>query len=139
MMEYQLESLFMHHCYMWGGARHAGYTCICACGPNAAVLHYGHAGAPNDAPLRDGDIALLDMGAEYACYGADITRSFPIGGKFSADQAMVYDGVLAAQDAVFAAVRPGVEWTDMHRLAERALLAALTKCVQHVRLRARAG
>ena len=91
------------------------------------MLHYGHAGAPNDAPLRDGDIALLDMGAEYACYGADITRSFPIGGAFSADQALVYNAVLAAQDAVFAAVRPGVDWTDMHRLAEKALLAALTQ------------
>ena len=128
MFEYQLESLFMHHCYMWGGARHVGYTSICACGPHGAVLHYGHAGAPNDAELRSGDMALLDMGAEYACYGADITRSFPIGGAFSADQALVYNAVLAAQDAVFAAVRPGVEWTDMHRLAERALLAALTKC-----------
>jgi Xaa-Pro dipeptidase len=70
MFEFQLESLFLHHCYMWGGARHVGYTCICAVGPNAAVLHYGHAGAPNDRVLADGDIALLDMGAEYACYGA---------------------------------------------------------------------
>ena len=134
MFEYQLESLFMHHCYMWGGARHVGYTSICACGPHGAVLHYGHAGAPNDAELRAGDMALLDMGAEYACYGADITRSFPIGGAFSADQALVYNAVLAAQDAVFAAVRPGVEWTDMHRLAERALLAALTKCACGLRL-----
>lgn len=127
--EYQLEATFLHHCYMWGGARHVGYTCICAGGPNAAVLHYGHAGAPNDRPLADGDIALLDMGAEYACYGADITRSFPVSGRFSADQALVYNAVLAAQDAVFAGVRPGVDWADMHRAAEAALLAALTACV----------
>ena len=153
MFEYQLESLFLHHCYMWGGARHVGYTSICACGPNAAVLHYGHAGAPNDRQLQAGDMALLDMGAEYACYGAsrgcglwlavdaptqahpltlphplgaDITRSFPVSGIFSADQALVYNAVLSAQDAVFAAARPGVEWADMHRIAERALLAALT-------------
>ena len=129
-----MESLFNHYCYYVGGMRKQSYSAICGCGPNAAVLHYGHAGAPNDAELRAGDMALLDMGAEYACYGADITRSFPIGGAFSADQALVYNAVLAAQDAVFAAVRPGVEWTDMHRLAERALLAALTKCACGLRL-----
>jgi Xaa-Pro dipeptidase len=129
MFEYQLESLFLHHCYMWGGARHVGYTCICATAANAAVLHYGHAGAPNERQLQDGDIALLDMGAEYACYGADVTRSFPIGGTFSADAALIYNAVLAAQDAVFGAARPGVDWADMHRLAEATLLAALTACV----------
>jgi len=126
MLEYQLESLFQHHCYMWGGARHVGYTSICACGPNAATLHYGHAGAPNDRELLASDIALLDMGAEYCCYGADITRSFPVSGTFSPDQALIYNAVLAAQDAVFAAIQPGVEWADMHRLAEKVILAALT-------------
>ena len=67
MMEYQLESLFMHHTYSHGGCRHVAYTCICACGPNPAVLHYGHAGAPNARQLLPGDGALLDMGAEYHC------------------------------------------------------------------------
>jgi Xaa-Pro dipeptidase len=66
------------------------------------------------------------MGAEYACYCSDITCSFPISGKFSADQRLVYEAVLAAQTAVFAALKPGIEWTDMHRRAERALLEALT-------------
>ena len=127
MREYQLESLFLHHCYMWGGCRFVSYTCICATGSRAAVLHYGHSGAPNDAELQQGAMALLDMGAEYACYGSDITRSFPIGGTFSDDARLVYDAVLAAQDAVFAALRPGVEWTEMHRLAERVILAALTR------------
>lgn len=61
-------------------------------------------------------MALLDMGAEYLFYGSDITRSFPIGGKFTADQRVVYGAVLAAQDAVMRAMRPGVEWADMHRL-----------------------
>ena len=126
MYEYQLESLFLHHCYMWGGARHVSYTCICASGSSSAVLHYGHAGAPNDRLLVDGQLALLDMGAEYAHYGADITRTFPIGGRFSPDAALIYNAVLAAQDAVFAQLRPGVEWADMHRLAERVILAALT-------------
>lgn len=93
------------------------YTCICATGLNAATLHYGHTGAPNERIFQDGDMALLDMGAEYTFYGSDITRSFPIGGRFSADQRVVYDAVLAAQDAVMGAMRPGVEWADMHRLA----------------------
>jgi len=131
MMEYQLESLFQHHTYTHGGCRHQAYTCICACGPAPAILHYGHAGRPNNKEIRDGDLALLDMGAEYHCYAADITCSFPIvdapagGSAFTADQRMVYDAVLDAQRAVLAALRPGVLWPDMHRLAERAILRAL--------------
>ena len=60
----QLESLFQHHTYTHGGCRHQAYTCICACGPAAAVLHYGHGGRPNDRELQSGELALLDMGAE---------------------------------------------------------------------------
>jgi Xaa-Pro dipeptidase len=73
MMEYQLESLFQHYTYTHGGCRLMSYTCICACGPNPAILHYGHSGRPNDRLLKDGDMALLDMGAEYHCYASDIT------------------------------------------------------------------
>mmetsp|Transcript_24936 Transcript_24936/g.58858 ORF Transcript_24936/g.58858 Transcript_24936/m.58858 type:complete len:596 (-) Transcript_24936:54-1841(-) len=125
MMEYQLESLFQHHTYTHGGCRHMSYTCICACGPNPAILHYGHAGRPNDRKLLDGDMALLDMGAEYHCYASDITCSFPVNGKFSDNQLLVYNAVLSAQIDVIAAIRPGVSWTDMHRAAERAILKAL--------------
>ena len=125
MMEYQLESLFMHHTYTHGGCRHVAYTCICACGPNPAVLHYGHAGAPNARLLEAGDQALLDMGAEYHCYAADITCSFPVSDDYSADQRLVHDAVLAAQVAVIAALEPGAAWPDMHRLAEREILSAL--------------
>ena len=80
MMEYQLEARFLFHIADAGGCRHCAYTCICACGPNAAVLHYGHAGAPNDRRLLATDIGLLDMGAEYHCYASDITCSYLIGG-----------------------------------------------------------
>ena len=125
MAEYQLEALFRFYIAYYGGMRHVSYTCICATGPNAATLHYGHAGAPNDRTLAHGDMALLDMGGEYAFYGSDITRSFPVGGTFSAPQRLVYGAVLGAQDAVLGAMRPGVEWADMHRLAERTILAAL--------------
>lgn len=100
MMEYELEATFLYEIYRNGGCRHAAYTSICACGPNAAVLHYGHAGAPNDRMLLASDIALLDMGAEYHGYVSDITCSFPVSGRFSDDQRVIYEGVLAAQRAV---------------------------------------
>lgn len=125
MMEYQLESLFQHHTYTHGGARHMSYTCICACGPNPAVLHYGHAGAPNNRQLGEGDLALLDMGAEYHCYASDITCSFPVNGKFTDDQVLVYESVLAAQVDVIATMRPGILFTEMHRTAERTILKGL--------------
>jgi len=125
MMEYQLEAIFTGHCYYHGGARMMSYTCICAVGENSATLHYGHAGAPNGRVLEDGDMALLDMGAEYCCYGSDITCSFPVNGIFSDDQRTVYEAVLSAQEAVEAAMGPGVEWSEMHRLAERCILEGL--------------
>jgi len=125
MMEYQLEALFLHHTYTHGGARLPSYTPICASGPNGAVLHYGHAGRPNARQIGAGDMLLLDMGCEYACYASDITNSFPASGRFTPDQRIVYEAVLAAQLAVVGAMRPGVEWPRMHRLAERTMLAKL--------------
>ncbi|KAH9376446.1 hypothetical protein HPB48_010615 [Haemaphysalis longicornis] len=125
MHEYQLESLFLHKCYGDGGARHVSYTCICCTGHNGAVLHYGHAGAPNDSTIGDGDMCLFDMGCEYYCYSSDITCSFPANGRFTADQRGVYEAVLAASRAVLDAIRPGVSWPDMHRLAERRILEGL--------------
>ncbi|KAH7852974.1 hypothetical protein Vadar_031626 [Vaccinium darrowii] len=127
MKEYQLESMFLHHTYMYGGCRHCSYTCICATGDNSSVLHYGHAAAPNDRTLEDGDLALLDMGAEYHFYGSDITCSFPVNGKFTSDQCLVYNAVLSAHDAVMSSIRPGVSWVDMHKLAERFILESLKK------------
>ncbi|GMH18066.1 hypothetical protein Nepgr_019907 [Nepenthes gracilis] len=127
MKEYQLESMFLHHTYMYGGCRHCSYTCICATGGNSAVLHYGHAAAPNDRTLEDGDMALLDMGAEYHFYGSDITCSFPVNGKFTDDQRLIYNAVLDAHNAVIAAMKPGVSWVDMHKLAEKVILDSLKK------------
>jgi Xaa-Pro dipeptidase len=75
MMEYELEAKFMYEIYKNGGCRKAAYTSICACGPNGATLHYGHAGAPNDRQLLPTDMALLDMGADYHGYVSDITCS----------------------------------------------------------------
>ncbi|XP_007012898.2 PREDICTED: xaa-Pro dipeptidase isoform X2 [Theobroma cacao] len=125
--EYQLESMFLHHTYMYGGCRHCSYTCICATGENSAVLHYGHAAAPNDKILEDGDMALLDMGAEYSFYGSDITCSFPVNGKFTSDQSLIYNAVLDAHNVVITTMKPGVSWVDMHRLAEKIILESLIK------------
>lgn len=116
-----------------GGCRNVAYACICASGHNSGVLHYGHAAAANyrtiadgkypldpfqsplltsliiiNQPLLAGDMCLFDMGAEYHCYCADITCSFPANGKFTEDQKIVYNAVLKAQRAVEAAMKPGV-------------------------------
>uniref|UniRef100_A0A8C5M7B8 Xaa-Pro dipeptidase n=1 Tax=Leptobrachium leishanense TaxID=445787 RepID=A0A8C5M7B8_9ANUR len=96
-------------------------------GDNSSILHYGHAGAPNDKTLTDGDMCLFDMGGEYYCYSSDITCSFPANGKFTADQSAVYEAVLRASRAVMKAVKPGVAWPDMHRLADRVQLEELKK------------
>lgn len=125
MTEYQLESLFLHYCYFYGGCRFTGYTCICASGCHASILHYGHAGQPNDKVIGEQDMLMLDMGGEYYCYTADISCSFPSSGRFSADQRALFEAVAAAQKAVMDAMRPGVMWPDMHRLAERTLLQHL--------------
>lgn len=127
MKEYQLESVFLHHTYMYGGCRHCSYTCICATGDNSSVLHYGHAAAPNDRTLEDGDMALFDMGAEYHFYGSDITCSFPVNGKFTGDQSLIYNAVLEAHNAVISSMKPGVNWVDMHILAEKVILESLKK------------
>ncbi len=127
MMEYQSESLFRHYAYYNFGARHVGYTAICGCGPNGAVLHYGHAGAPNDRQLEDGDMCLMDMGAEYFCYGSDVTCSYPCNGKFTEAQKAVYEGVLNAQRRVISMLKPGISWLDCHKAAEAEILIALQK------------
>uniref|UniRef100_A0A182PP07 RAP domain-containing protein n=1 Tax=Anopheles epiroticus TaxID=199890 RepID=A0A182PP07_9DIPT len=127
MHEYQAEAEFLRHSYAVGGCRHVSYTCICGAGTNSAILHYGHAGSPNDCAIRDGDMCLFDMGANYGGYAADITCSFPANGKFTDDQKLIYNAVLAARDAVCGAAREGVSWVDMHLLANRVMLEELRK------------
>ncbi|PSN46021.1 Xaa-Pro dipeptidase [Blattella germanica] len=124
MMEYQAEAIFCNYAYLVGGCRHISYSCICGSGENGSILHYGHAAAPNDKIINDGDI-LFDMGANYRGYAADITCSFPVNGKFTKDQAMIYNAVLDANKAVMNAMKPGVSWVEMHKLANKTMLAAL--------------
>ncbi|XP_076182460.1 dipeptidase C isoform X2 [Ptiloglossa arizonensis] len=123
--EFQAEAAFMHYVYFTGGCRHVSYTCICGSGSNASILHYGHAGEPNNKVIKDGDMCLFDMGGNYCGYAADITCTFPANGKFTADQKMIYNGVLAARNAVMNAAKPNVAWTDMHLLANKTMLASL--------------
>lgn len=127
--EYQLEARFLARIAEDFGCRHAAYTSICACGPNSAVLHYGHAGAPNDRRLGEDDMALLDMGAEYFCYCSDVTCSFPVSGKFKIEtHRVVYEAVLDALRAVLLQIREGADWVKLHQLAERAILMKLFDC-----------
>jgi len=121
MYESEMESLFLHRVYSRGGCRFVSYNCICATGENNAVLHYPY----NDKEMKDGAMCLYDMGGEYNCYASDITCSFPVNGKFTSDQAMIYNIVLDSQLAVFKAMKPGVSFVDMHRLSERVIVTGL--------------
>uniref|UniRef100_A0A8R1Y8L4 Xaa-Pro dipeptidase n=1 Tax=Onchocerca volvulus TaxID=6282 RepID=A0A8R1Y8L4_ONCVO len=125
MYEYQLESLFRHHCYYHGGCRHLAYTCIASSGYNSSILHYGHENAPNSKEIIDGDLCLFDMGPEYNCYASDITTTFPCNGKFTEKQKIIYNAVLAANREVFKTAQPGIQWDEMHKLAEMIILSHL--------------
>merc|ERR1712130_319859 len=113
--------------HLHAGNRHQAYNCICGCGPNGATLHYGHAGRPNTRVLRNSDMALLDMGGEYNGYATDITRTYPVNGKFTDDQKLIFNAVRQAQLAVFSKMKPGVSWPEMHRLSEKVILEHLQK------------
>jgi Xaa-Pro aminopeptidase len=99
------------------------YEPIVAAGANACVLHY----RANRAELRDGDLLLIDAGAEFECYASDITRTFPINGRFSPEQRVLYDLVLEAQLAAIDAVRPGNSWIAPHEAAVRVLTRGLVR------------
>lgn len=112
MREYEIEAelLYTFHRH---GARAPAYTSIVAGGANACVLHY----VENDDELKSGDLLLIDAGCELDGYASDITRTFPVNGKFTAAQKDVYELVLAAQAAAIAQVKPGSSWNDPHQAA----------------------
>ena len=111
----------MLHEFRKSGAQSPAYTSIVAGGANACVLHY----VGNDAVLKDGELLLIDAACELDGYAADITRTFPVNGKFSAAQKDVYEMVLTAQFAAIAASRPGNHWNDPHDAALRVIAQGL--------------
>ena len=120
MHEYELEAEFIHECAS-RGARFQAYPPIVGGGGNACVLHY----VDNGDELKDGDLVLVDAGCEYGYYASDITRTFPVNGRFSPAQRALYEMVLAAQEAAIAKVKPGNQWNDPHDAAVRVITKGL--------------
>ena len=118
--EYEIEAELLYE-FRRHGAQAPAYTPIVAAGANACVLHY----VENAAALADGDLLLIDAGCELDGYASDITRTFPVNGKFSGPQKDVYEMVLAAQAAALAEVRPGNTWDQPHEAAVRVLAQGL--------------
>lgn len=114
--EYQVEAELLHE-FCRHGARFPAYTSIVASGENACTLHY----IDNNAVLRDGNLLLIDAGCEFDGYASDITRTFPVNGKFSAAQKDVYELVLAAQAAAIACATTGYHWYAPHEAALQVL------------------
>ena len=118
--ERELNAVFVMHCHA-NGCREQAYGCICASGTGGSTLHYVH----NDQPL-DGKLnLLLDAGCEYSCYCADITRTFPLNGKFSKESKDIYDLVLKMQTECMDMIKEGVRWEDVHMTAHRVAAAGL--------------
>jgi Xaa-Pro aminopeptidase len=111
-MEYEIEAEFLHEFYRHG-AQAPAYTSIVAGGANACTLHYN----ANNCVLNDGDLLLIDAGCELHGYASDITRAFPVNGKFSGPQKTLYEIVLAAQLAAIDAAKPGNHWNAPHEAA----------------------
>jgi len=114
--EYEIEAELLHE-FCRHSARQPAYTSIVAGGANACTLHY----VGNNARLNDGDLLLIDAGCELDSYASDITRTFPVNGKFSPAQKDVYEIVLAAQAAAISTAKPGMLWNSPHESALRVL------------------
>lgn len=114
--EYEIEAELLYE-FRRNGAQFPAYSPIVASGANACVLHYVF----NDAPLRDGDLLLVDAGCELDGYASDLTRTYPVNGRFGAAQREVYEIVLAAQRAALDKVRPGSAWNEPHDAAVKVL------------------
>ena len=118
--EYNLEAELIHT-FMDHGARSTAYPSIVGSGANGCILHY----IENSAPLKEGDLVLIDAGCEVDCYASDITRTFPVSGRFSAEQKALYEVVLSAQYAAIEAVHPGNHWNHPHEAALKVLTQGL--------------
>ncbi len=118
--EFEVEAEMIRSFRRHGGERPA-YEPIVGSGPNATILHY----RKNDRRLEEGDLLLIDAGAELEYYASDVTRTFPVGGRFSPAQRRVYDAVLRAQELTIAAARPGATIEGLHRVTLRSITESL--------------
>ncbi len=122
LFEYQVEAEFMHE-FFRAGCRAPAYTSIVAGGDNACILHYNE----NNQKLHSGDLLLIDAGCEYEYYASDITRTFPVNGKFTPEQKAIYELVLKAQLDAIETVKPGAHWDDPHNMTVQVLTEGLVK------------
>ncbi|MEP4148974.1 MAG: Xaa-Pro aminopeptidase [Halioglobus sp.] len=120
MFEYELEGE-LHHQFIRGGARYPAYLSIVGSGRNGCTLHY----VENSAKMRDGDLVLVDAGCEFEYYAADVTRTFPVNGRFSNEQRAIYNIVLAAHEAAIAEIAAGNHWNQSHDASVRVITAGL--------------
>jgi Xaa-Pro aminopeptidase len=120
MYEYQLEGEILHE-FNRHGARYPSYNTIVGSGVNGCILHY----TENDAVMKEGDLVLIDAGCEYRGYAGDITRTFPVSGKFSPEQRAIYDIVLASLNASLALYRPGTSIREVTEEVVRIMVAGL--------------
>ena len=118
--EYEVEAEIMR-VFRARGAERPAYGSIVGSGPNATVLHHRR----NDRQMQDGDLLLIDAGAELNYYASDVTRTFPVNGRFSDAQRALYDIVLEAQLAAIEAVKPGITFTGVHEVALQVLTRGL--------------
>ncbi len=121
LMEYQVEAEILHEFRRHNAE--TSYLPIVGGGRNSCVLHYRN----NNCELKDGDLLLIDAGCEFECYASDITRTFPVNGRFTPEQRAIYELVLQAQGAAMAKIRAGNHWNDPHDAAVRAITQGLVK------------
>jgi Xaa-Pro aminopeptidase len=117
--EYEIAAELQHEYHRHNA--HNSYQPICGGGANSCILHYRE----NDAELKDGELLLVDAGCEYQYYASDITRTYPVNGRFTPAQRAVYEVVLEAQLAAIAKVRAGNHWNDPHEAAVLAITRGL--------------
>jgi Xaa-Pro aminopeptidase len=122
LMEYEVQAALEAEFRAAGSPRN-GYDSIVASGANACILHY----VDNHRKMRSGELLLIDAGAEYRQYTADVTRTFPVSGTFTPPQRAIYRAVLAAEQAGIRAVKPGARWSAPHRVCIRVLTRELVK------------
>ncbi len=120
--EYEVDAQ-VAYTFKLRNADHWGYPSIVGCGPNATTLHYEE----SQGQVKPGELLLMDVGAEYEHYSADVTRTFPVNGKFSQAQAEIYQIVYDAQEAAALAARPGATVSDVHRASQEVIKEGLWK------------